>query len=82
MPLSSFDTGLDIKAPTKSGRANQFETKKQANTAKKKSHKRAVDNGLKTKTTHKNINRGEETLWIGLGYLMRLWRAHSDLTFS
>ena len=58
LPLSILYTGLDIKAPTKSGRANQFEKRQQANAAKKKLHERAVDKGLKKKTTRKKQKRG------------------------
>ena len=58
LPLCSFCAGLNIKAPTKSGRPNQFEKGQQAKAAKKKLHERAVDKGRKMKTTKKKQKRG------------------------
>ena len=58
LPLCSFCASLNIKAPTKSGRPNQFEKKRQADAEKEGAHKRAVSKGLKKKTAKKKQKRG------------------------
>ena len=58
LPLCSFCASLNIKAPTKSSRPNQFEKKRQADAEKERAHKRAVSKGLKKKTAKKKQKRG------------------------
>ena len=54
LPLCSFCASLNIEAPTKSSRPNQFEKKQQADAEKERAHKRVVSKGLKKKLPRRN----------------------------